>query len=68
MDNYRAVWARFPFGRYLLNSALMALLVVAGVLLTSTLGGYALARYRFRLREAVFVLFLTSLMIPFQLR
>ena len=46
----------------------MALLVVAGVLLTSTLGGYALARYRFRLREAVFVLFLTSLMIPFQLR
>ena len=38
------------------------------MLLTSTLGGYALARYRFRLREAVFVLFLTSLMIPFQLR
>ncbi|MCL5045287.1 MAG: carbohydrate ABC transporter permease [Actinobacteria bacterium] len=68
LDNYREVFRQFPFARYIWNSLLVAAVVVGSVLFTSALGGYALAKYRFRGREFVFLAIMTSLMIPFQVR
>lgn len=68
LENFRTVFTRFPLGRYLINTAVMSGIVVASVLVTSAMAGYALARFRFRAREALFLMFLASLMIPFQVR
>jgi multiple sugar transport system permease protein len=51
--------------RFLLNSAYVALLTVAVTLAVSTLGGYAFARFRFPGREALFLLTLSILMVPY---
>lgn len=51
-----------------LNSAVLALAVMATNLVLGSLAGYAFARLRFPLREALFVVVLATLMIPDQLR
>lgn len=51
------------FGR----SALVALLRVAGELITATMAGYAFARMSFRGRDKLFLLYLATAIIPAQL-
>lgn len=55
-----------PFGRYYLNTLLVSFATTAIVLITSSLAGFGLAKYRFRGRRVVFALVLASLMVPFQ--
>lgn len=47
------------------NSVVLSVLTVAITLLISTLGGYAFARFRFWGRDALFLLTLSILMVPF---
>ncbi len=63
-DNYAEAWNIVPFGRYFLNSLLIALCVTLGQLVVCSLGGYAFARLEFPGRDAVFFLYLATLMIP----
>lgn len=63
-ENYAEVWTAVPFSRYFLNSLLVSLCVTLGQLITCSLGGYAFARLEFPGRDAVFLLYLASLMIP----
>lgn len=63
-ENYVESWAHAPFGRYFLNSSIISVSETLGVLFTSVLAGYAFARMRFFAREALFVLFLGTLMVP----
>src|SRR5262249_13142788 len=51
--------------RYLANSAFVSLLTVALTLLISLLGGYAFARFRFPGKNAIFLLTLAILMVPY---
>ncbi|MGC4891555.1 carbohydrate ABC transporter permease [Micromonospora sp. DT227] len=51
--------------RYLANSTLVTLLTVALTLTVSLLGGYAFARFRFPGRNALFLLTLAILMVPY---
>jgi multiple sugar transport system permease protein len=51
--------------RYLGNSATVSLLTVAATLVISMLGGYGFARFRFRGKEALFLLTLAILMVPY---
>ncbi len=51
--------------RSLINTALVTVLVTAGQVLTSLLGGYAFSRMQFRGRDAVFLVYLGTIMIPF---
>ena len=66
LRNYRDVWAAGPFGRYFLNSALVAAVVVAGNLLFSAMVGYAFARRRFAGKRPLWGAVLATLMIPKQ--
>jgi len=52
-------------GRQLLNSTLVTLGVVIGQVLTSVLAGYAFARIEFPGRDALFFIYLGTLMVPF---
>ena len=46
--NFRTVWQSYPFGRYLFNSTLVAVLTVSLNLLFCSLAAYPLARLNFR--------------------
>jgi len=66
LQNYRDVFARIPFGRYLWNSALINGLIVGLGLIVNALAGYALARLRWRGRGMMLALVLALLVIPFE--
>jgi multiple sugar transport system permease protein len=67
-ENYLQVLANpaVPIPHFFLNSFKIAVLVTCGELVTCTLAAYAFARLRFPGREALFVLLLTSMMVPSQ--
>src|SRR5205807_940285 len=45
--NYKAAWQAAPFGRFFLNSAVVAVVTVLSNLVLCSLAGYAFARFRF---------------------
>lgn len=61
---YPAALTAQPFGRYFLNSLVFASCVVAGQLATAATAGYAFARLDFRGRERLFLLVLSTMMVP----
>lgn len=65
--NYGEAWARGNFLLAFANSTLVALAVTAFQVITSALAGYALARLKFRGRQALLLIVLATLVIPFQL-
>ncbi|MBN1315837.1 MAG: carbohydrate ABC transporter permease [Anaerolineales bacterium] len=67
LDNFRQVFETVPFFRYFLNSILVSVSCIISVLLTSSLAGYALAKFDFRGNRVVFLFVLATLMIPFQI-
>jgi sn-glycerol 3-phosphate transport system permease protein len=65
-SSYQKAWVGGHFGRYLLNSAVVTTIIVVGQLVTAILAGYAFAFLRFPLKRFLFVAFLATLMIPFE--
>lgn len=66
-SNYASVWTgRMSFVPFYWNSIKVTLFSVAGQVLVCSMAAYAFARLRFRGRNAVFMLFLASMMIPTQ--
>ncbi len=55
-----------PLGRWILNSLGVSIAVMLLQVLTSAMAAYAFTRFEFRGRNAIFVLFLATLMVPFQ--
>jgi putative chitobiose transport system permease protein len=66
-NNFVRVWQTNPFGQYLFNSTLIAVLTVGLNLLFCALAAYPLARLEFRGREVIFTAIVTTIMIPFQI-
>lgn len=66
-DNFLSVWQTYPFGRYLFNSIVVAILTVSLNLLFCSLAAYPLARLDFRGRNLLFVVIVATIMIPFQI-
>ncbi|HEY9822931.1 MAG TPA: carbohydrate ABC transporter permease, partial [Candidatus Sericytochromatia bacterium] len=67
LDNYQEAWRRGNFLLAYANSTLVALAVTAFQVITSALAGYALARLKFRGRQAILLIVLATLVIPFQI-
>ena len=65
--NYQNAWHRGNFLLAFANSTLVAIAVTAFQIVTSALAGYALARLKFRGRQALLLIVLATLVIPFQL-
>jgi len=65
--NYQAAWQRGNFLTAFANSTLVALSVTAFQIITSALCGYALARLNFKGKQAILLLIIATLVIPFQL-
>ena len=65
--NLEKVWTETNFVRYLANSVGITAASVALILLFSTLAGYAIARYQFRLSSLVLMFFLSGMTVPLKL-
>lgn len=65
-DNYRKAMEAVPLGRYMFNSFIQSSVITVGQLATSVLAAYAFAFMRFPLRNFLFILFLSTLMVPWE--
>jgi multiple sugar transport system permease protein len=63
-SNYVDVFKNVPFARYLYNSAYISIVAIIGNLLGSSLAAYSFARMRFPGRNVLFLVMLSTLMVP----
>jgi multiple sugar transport system permease protein len=63
-SNYVEAMSLQPFGRYFLNSLIVAGVSVLGQLTFCSMAAYAFARLRFPARDKIFALYLSTMMIP----
>ena len=66
--NYAEVLRTLPFIRYFINTAIIEILVIMGNFFSSVLVAYGFARLRFPGRETLFVVLLSTMMLPFFVR
>jgi ABC-type glycerol-3-phosphate transport system permease component len=66
IDNFTRALAQAPLGRYLFNSVLQSTLVMMGQLFTASLAAYAFAFINFKFRNFFFLVFLATMMIPWE--
>lgn len=66
LQPYIDLFSSVPFARVILNSILIAVVSTLLQLITSSMAAYVFARMPFPGRNAVFVLYLATMMIPFQ--
>src|SRR5438067_9056417 len=66
LANYFEVFKREPFGRYLLNSAIVASIAAVSSVVVSSLAGFGFAKYHFPGRDVLFLAIVGILMVPFQ--
>jgi ABC-type glycerol-3-phosphate transport system permease component len=64
--NYRTVWDGFAYYRFFLNSLFVAVMVIAGTLVTCCPAAYAFAFYKVRHKDLLFGLLLSTVMLPAQ--
>ncbi len=65
-ENYARAFEMMNFWQNLRNTLFVCLCTVAGTLLSSSLAAYGFSRIRWRGRDAVFVLVLATMMLPYQ--
>jgi len=66
LQNYRDVFSRVPFMRYLFNSALITGSIVVCGLLVNAMAGYAFARMQWCGRDSLLLLVLALMIIPLE--
>ena len=66
-QNYPDALTARPFARYYKNTFIITILSVIGQVLSSAVVAYGFARFRFPGRNLLFIIVLTTLMIPFQM-
>ena len=64
LDAYQEVAGVIDSGRSFVNSAIIATIATAGILLTSLLAGFAFAKYRFRGRKWLFAAVIATMFLP----
>jgi ABC-type glycerol-3-phosphate transport system permease component len=63
-DAYPQAWQQTQFGAHFLNSAIIAVCSLAGILLLSTSAGYAFAKLQFPFKRVLYVLLLSTMAMP----
>ncbi len=64
--SYSTAWSAGHLATYLRNSAIVAVLITGGQVVTAILAGYAFAFLEFPFRRTLFIVFLATLMVPFE--
>ncbi len=66
-SNYIEIFQATPLARYLINSVVITIPAVVCAIALATLGGYALAKFRFRGNLLMFCIFVGGNFVPFQI-
>jgi len=67
LDNFLTVWNQLNFARLLFNTFAIALIGTLGTLLSSVAVAYGFSRFRFKGRNALFLLLLSTIILPVQI-
>ncbi len=65
-ENFRRAWTELPFPRFVLNTVLITGVAVVGQVVSASLVAYGFARFRFPGRNFLFMLMLSTMMLPAQ--
>jgi ABC-type sugar transport system, permease component len=68
LDNYREIFLdpSKPFGRYIVNTLIVAIVVTAAGLVVNSMAAFAFAKLKFRFKRGLLAFFLSSLVIPYE--
>ena len=66
LGNYRRLFAEHPFGRWMVNSLFIASTQTVAATVLASLGGFAVAKYRFAGRRVILGILLCVLLLPYQ--
>ncbi len=66
LGSYQQLLDLLPFGRMMLNSFLVAIVVTIGQIISGSMAAYVFARMHFRGRDVIFLAYLATMMIPTQ--
>ncbi len=64
-SNYQEALKGAPFARYYLNTTIVAIAVIASRIVIGAMAAYAFSFLKFKGREILFILYLSTMMIPF---
>ncbi len=62
--NYGEAFAKYPLGRYMLNSAFLVIANIIGELISVPIIAYGFARFKFPAKNILFLLMLSTMMVP----
>lgn len=65
-SNFSEAWGKLPFTQFYINSIVIAVVAVAVTVFINLLAGYTFAKYEFPGRNILFLLLISTLMIPIQ--
>ena len=63
-ENYVKVFGEIPLSKYFMNSLVVALITTIGQVITASMAGYAFARLKFKYRDLLFLIILTTMLVP----
>ena len=66
LDNFRVLFTHAPYARWMINSLFLSSLQTALVVALSSLGGFALAKYRFAGRRPLMAVMFVTMLLPAQ--
>lgn len=64
VSNYTEAIQRFPFMIYLRNTVVVTIVATAVTLLVNSMAGFGLSKYRYTGRDAIFLVMISTLMVP----
>jgi multiple sugar transport system permease protein len=67
LENFSRAWTQARVSNYLLNSFIITIPSLIGMLFLSSLSAFALARYKFRGNLFIYFMFVAGTMLPFQI-
>ena len=68
LSNYHDIWQQYPMLLFLWNGFVIASLTTLGTLFSCSLAGFALAQLNFPGRSLLFLVVLSTLLLPYQVR
>lgn len=65
-DNFRRAWTELPFPMFVTNTVIITVLCTFGQVFSASLVAYGFARFKFRGKNALFYILLSTMMLPSQ--
>lgn len=67
LDNYKQAWEKAELGSAYMNSLIVSITSIGGILLFSSMLAFMISRYRFKFRRLIYIYIITGLALPARL-